>query len=113
MATREMTREELIRELKRFEELYSKAAEELEQERVQHAGCLVAAEGATDPEHTAKKGDYGWSLAYETTLSLRLRHDRLERVIKEAMDNLGVPQPGYPMPVAVAYDLLKDALDGK
>ena len=45
MATREMTREELIRELKRFEELYSKAAEELEQERVQHAGCLVAAEG--------------------------------------------------------------------
>lgn len=42
---------------------------ELEQTRVQLAGCLTAAEGSThDP---AKRGDYGWSLAYQKTLDLR------------------------------------------
>lgn len=46
------------------------AAERL---RVQLAGCLAAAEGATAPEHTAKEGDYGWSLAYQRTLELNAR----------------------------------------
>jgi hypothetical protein len=33
-----------------------------------------------------------------------------DRAIREAMNNLGVPQPGYPAPVAVAYDILEKAL---
>ncbi len=108
---KEMTREELISELNRFQELYSKACSELDRERVQHAGCLTAAEGATNPEHIATKGMYGWSLAYQTTLDLRLKYDKMKKSVIEAMNNLGVPQPGYPMPVAVAYDLLKAGLD--
>lgn len=65
-------------------------ANDLEQVRVQLAGCLVAAEGGTnDP---AKQGDYGWSLAYQRTLDLRRAHDaqdaeiaRLRKVLEAAL----------------------------
>lgn len=30
--------------------------------------------------------------------------------LKQVMNNIGVPQPGYPAPVAVAYDIARDAL---
>lgn len=54
-----------------------KAERELEQERVQLAGCLTAAEGAThDP---AKQGDYGWSLAYQRTLELFRKAEKVEK----------------------------------
>ena len=51
--------------------------EELEQARVQLAGCLVAAEGGTSEPVTAEHGDYGWSLAYQRTLDLSRADDRL------------------------------------
>jgi len=41
---------------------------ELEQARVQLAGCLTAAEGCTSSP--AKQGDYGWSPAYQRVLEL-------------------------------------------
>ena len=48
----------------------------MEQLRVQAAGCLGAAEGATwEP---ASPQDYGWSLAYQKTLELRLKYDVLK-----------------------------------
>jgi hypothetical protein len=57
--------------------------EALEQERVQHAGCLTAAEGHTsDP---AIQGQYGWSLAYQKTLELRIAYDGL-REERERLD---------------------------
>ena len=49
--------------------------EEVDQLRVQLAGCLTAAEGGTN--NPAKQGDYGWSLAYQRTLELRMRLDAL------------------------------------
>lgn len=49
---------------------------ELEQVRVQLAGCLVAAEGAT--RDLAKQGDYGWSPAYQAVLDLRQKYDALD-----------------------------------
>ena len=55
--------------------------DELDQTRVQLAGCGAAALGATDPEHTAKRGDWGWSPSYEDTLRLRRRFDRLYEVL--------------------------------
>ena len=50
--------------------------EEIEQLRVQLAGCSVAALGGTNKEHIAKEGDYGWSVAYQDVLNLRIEHDR-------------------------------------
>lgn len=43
--------------------------------QVQLAGCLTAAEGATDPAQVAQQGDYGWSMAYQKTLELRRKFD--------------------------------------
>lgn len=63
---------------------------EVEQLRVQLAGCLTAAEGFTkDP---AKHGDYGWSVSYQKTLELRLAHDSTLLQIedmKKALDAIG------------------------
>jgi len=46
---------------------------EVEQLRTQLAGCGVAALGGTKPEVTAKRGDYGWSPAYQDVLNLRFK----------------------------------------
>jgi hypothetical protein len=48
---------------------------EHEQLQVQLAACLTAAEGVTNPEHVAKGGSYGWSLAYQKVLDLRRKYD--------------------------------------
>lgn len=48
---------------------------ELEQLLVQLGGCLTAAEGAT--KNPAKRGDYGWSPAYQAVLDLRLKYEEL------------------------------------
>lgn len=65
----------------RWYEPVVQAENELEQSRVQLAGCLTAAEGHnSDP---AKQGDYGWSLAYQKTLELRAERDALKVRIEE------------------------------
>ncbi len=81
-----------------------------DQLRVQLGGCLCAAEGFIKGKHRAKRGMYGWSLSYQKTLELRLKYDKLKKAAEEAMKNLGVPGKGYPMPVSVAYQLLKVGL---
>ena len=48
---------------------------EVEQLRVQLAGCLVAAEGGKSED--AQQGVYGWSLAFEAPRTLRKEHDAL------------------------------------
>ena len=56
--------------------------DELDRTRVQLAGCLTAAEGATQDQ--AEQGDYGWSLAYQKVLELRIERDHLAAQV-EAM----------------------------
>lgn len=52
------------------------AESNLKQERVRLAGCLTAATGhSQDP---AKKGDYGWSPAYQAILDLWIRMEKTE-----------------------------------
>lgn len=53
----------------------------LEQARVQLAGCLLAAEGNATGANDAKKGDYGWSLAFEVTKRLRERAELLRSLL--------------------------------
>lgn len=48
---------------------------EVEQLRVQLAGCLTAAEGGTSEAVIAREGDYGWSLPYQKILDLRAALD--------------------------------------
>ena len=62
---------------------------ENERLQVQLAGCLIAAEGATAPEHVATPEMYGWSLVYQRTLDLRLERDALAAqvaTLREALE---------------------------
>ena len=53
--------------------------DEIEQLRVQLAGCGVAAMGATAKNVRAVQGTYGWSPAYEAVLKLRNKYEELLR----------------------------------
>lgn len=62
---------------------------ELEQLRVQLAGCGVAALDGSE-EQEAKQGDYGWSPAYADVLRLRREHDTLLAAAEAVVDWLRV-----------------------
>lgn len=44
------------------------------------------------------------------THTLALKHRALRQGIEAALNELGIPQPGYPAPVSNAVKLLQDAL---
>jgi hypothetical protein len=78
--------DDAVKQVRTLYERAEKAEKELEQSRVQLAGCLTAAEGWN--RNPAKQGDYGWSLSYQKTLELRNWADKHgyfpEEPIKEA-----------------------------
>lgn len=51
------------------------------------------------------------ALAHEVR-RLEKQQEKQEKALQSIMDNLGVPQPGYPAPVAEAYEIAKAALSG-
>jgi hypothetical protein len=53
-----------------------------EQLTVQLAGCDAAALGAT--KQPAKRGDWGWSPAYQSVLELRRKYDALLKKTERA-----------------------------
>jgi hypothetical protein len=62
---------------------------DLDRERVQMAGCLMAAEGSRDPDLLAlKQGDYAWSPALAATRQLSLDAERMKRLL-ERLDSRG------------------------
>lgn len=63
-----------------------KVEKELDQLRTQLAGCSVAALGATSSEQVATKGMFGWSVAYQDVLDLRLKYEKLTKDY-EALQN--------------------------
>lgn len=59
-------------------------SDEIDQLRVQLAGVLTAADGATsDP---ATRGMYGWSVAYQAVLDLRIKFDMFEATLKKFVE---------------------------
>lgn len=64
--------------------------ERIEQLEVQLAGCMTAALGwAKDPP---KKGDYGWSPAFQDVLNLR---DKYEQQLKVLEDGLALVESAF------------------
>lgn len=61
--------------------------EQNHQLQVQLAGCLTAAEGHTKGPNVAKRGQYGWSLAYQKTLILRRKYDDLRKKLRKLIEN--------------------------
>lgn len=64
------------------------AKAEAEQLRVQQAGVSVAALGGTKEPVAARRGDYGWSVAYQDTLDLRLKYEQAEVERDAALEQL-------------------------
>jgi len=58
---------------------------EVEQLRVQLAGCLTAAEGHIGPDHLATPDSYGWSPAYQAVVDLRIKFQEAMRLAVEIM----------------------------
>jgi hypothetical protein len=55
----------------------SKVLDDLEQVRVQLAGCLMAAEGWGGKDKTPVKGDWAWSPAFQAVRDLREHYQLL------------------------------------
>jgi hypothetical protein len=69
------------------------ANEQVEQLRVQLAGCLMAAEGAIDETQLAHPGDFGWSKAYQATIDLQKSYlEALDELLamRAELENFGV-----------------------
>jgi hypothetical protein len=99
----ELNRRRMIENLDRaeraresFSQIAVKERAAVVQLRVQLAGCGAAALGAISPEHVAKKGQYGWSPAYQDVLDLRREVEALRNACDHAIELLEAwdAQPG-------------------
>ncbi len=75
--------------LRRSEDKRRAAEAQVEQLRVQLAGCGVAASGGTAPEVMATSEMYSWSPSYQSVLDLRLKYDALRARLAEARRCVG------------------------
>ena len=64
--------------------------QEVEQLRVQLAGCLTAAEGHMRGNNRASQGDYGWTPAYQAVLELREKWEGAAQAAYEWLYEKGV-----------------------
>jgi len=64
---------------------------EVEQLRVQLAGCGVAADGGISPPVLATEGMYGWSPAYQAVVDLRRRFETQGAPLPSAESDIAEP----------------------
>ena len=83
----------------------NKEADDLGDDVARADECRVAAEAERDEEHE------GAVMAKACVVKLEDRVAVLEKAITDALHELGIPQPGYPMPVSNAVVILHLALD--
>jgi hypothetical protein len=69
-----------------LEEWFPMTAEQIEQLRVQLAGCSVAALNGSESQE-AKPYSYGWSPAYSDVLKLRREYERLRREVQHTVEH--------------------------
>lgn len=62
-------------------DIFERFSKDLEQTRVQLAGCSVAAKGFSNQQAT--QGQYGWSASYQDVLDLRAAYDKTRRELAE------------------------------
>ncbi len=75
-------------EFERLQSLIEEKDEEIDQLRVQLAGCGVAALGGTSDSQICKQGQYGWSASYQETLDLRLKYEALTAQVERLGEGL-------------------------
>jgi hypothetical protein len=86
--------------------------EEINFESIRLAACGVAALANTDEtvkQRITKENEY-WSASYEDVCSAVDREMKYRKALEKIIHELGVPQPGYPVPVANAYAIAIEAL---
>lgn len=82
------TREELAEMLKgSIQKTLDKAQSDLEQLRVQLAGCLIASEGGAT-EEAKEEGSYAWSLALKQTVALHAESEAKDITIEDLKQKL-------------------------
>lgn len=81
--------EEALDEAKsKQEEVIAEKDKEIEQLRVQLAGCGVAALGYAKDKNDCKKGDYGWSQSFQDVKDLYKKYLTLESSLKVAREDM-------------------------
>lgn len=72
---------------------------QIEQLRVQMAGCSVAATGYIKGENACKPGQYGWSRGYEDVKTLYLKYDQAYKALKKIEEIAAEAHPWIAMRV--------------
>lgn len=83
--------------------------QDIEQYRMQMAGICTAAKGYWKPSDDVH-ADYD-TPALRNVAELYAKYDGLYQSIRFALDELGIPGPDYPAPVANAVEILSRAID--
>lgn len=77
----------------------TKLENQIEQLRVQAAGCSVAATGYIKGENACKPGQYGWSRGYEDVKTLYLKYDQAYKALKKIEEIAAEAHPWIAMRV--------------
>lgn len=77
----------------------TKLENQIEQLRVQMAGCSVAATGYIKGENACQRGQYGWSQGYEDVKKLYLKYDQAYKALRQIEEIAAEAHPWIAMRV--------------
>src|SRR5262249_49015286 len=88
LATQSQLHANAVRRVQALEAENAALREQLEQEQVRLAGCMIAATGLPSNVARMKSSDYGWSPAFEAVAALRQRAEAAEKERDAAHESL-------------------------